>query len=836
MRQMIFSRLSGSTIFPDGFLAERYQQVILRIIATAGITLSVVLYTIAETMGQIHTPYSIIPYVSFLFLFGLPWISKYENLRIAIQLLIFSLFIALSVSAYFTGGILSPSFASLLILIVFTGLVVNIKNAVVLTALYMTSGMLYAFTDIMNSHTSMMISGSSNSTMCTQATYLIGGLLIIYVIIFRAGREGTETITETDVRNGIYQNLLKSDSHTFFAYDREHRITEWNTGMEKFTGVLADKALGKAASELVPSVIERCDETMLTEILNTRAPSTREFHYIYAETQEELQFEAHSYPLINEFGDIAGGLVVLQEAEDHKNTIANYPEIDEKFHLVAQITSDAIIVVKEDGEIVFWNQAAEEIFKYSEDDVLGKPFTMLVPDAHVARLGKELHRLRVEDGAGFHVQNREGFAKRNGQEEFPVKLSLDTWKFGEQIFICVVIRDATEEKDLQRRLLFQEQLGTIGSLAAGVAHDFNNALMPISLHTEMLLKERSLDEAIKRVLEIIQGQTKRAGELSKQLLAFSRQNQEKMQRDDLKRTLQELEQLLLRTLPENILMSFQYSPGSFMFHGDTNRLQQAFLNMTINARDAMPEGGGLLVRLSQRTIAPEDPPPFLGMPAGDWIRLDIADTGEGIPAEHLPRIFEPFFTTKDEGEGYGLGLAQTYNIVKQHNGYIDVVSRLGKGTTFTIYLPSIREGDELDQEDSNMEMILNGEKETILLVEDDRLSLEAVCETLEFLNYKVVAVPNGTQALDVFKKDRIQLVISDMVMPDMNGIELHSALLDLDPNLRMVIITGYPMEEIHPDIIKRGVVGLIRKPTDMTTLSQTIRNALSTEISPDIIN
>lgn len=836
MRQMIFSRLPNYARFPLDFIEERQRQVFLRIIAVAGIALSVALYTIAELTGQNYFPYSTIPYASFLLLFALPWLTRHERLRIANHVLVFSLFLALSISAYFTGGILSPSFAGLMILILFTGLTIGIKIAVVLTAFYMTSGLIYVFTAVISSQTSSMMFGSSSSTMCTQATYLIGGLLILYVIVIRAGRESTESIKASAMENEIYQNFLNCDRHTFFAFNRDYRITEWNSGMEILTGVPAERALGKSASELVPSLAGEGDDTLLAEVINKRIPCVQDFQCKYPETQEERQFEAHSYPLRNALGETVGGLVVLHEPLDHKSTKAGCPEIEERFRRVAQTTSDAIILVNEDGAIIFWNQAAEDIFGYSEDDVLGNPFTMLVPQAHVGKLWKELHRIRDEDLMGFQVQKREGVAIRNGQEEFPAKLSFDTWKIGEEKFVCVVLRDTTEEKDIQKRLLFQERLGTIGSLAAGVAHDFNNALMPIGLHTEMLLTERSLSDACKRVLEIILRQARHAGDLSKQLLTFSRESQAKMQTTDLKRILQELEQLLIRTLPENILLSFEHQPGSFTLHGDSNRLQQAFMNLTINARDAMPAGGDLRFRLSRRSLTPEDPPPFPGMPAGDWIRLDITDTGEGIPAELLPRIFEPFFTTKDTGEGHGLGLAQTYNVVKQHNGYIDVVSRLGKCTTFTIYFPSLRGGDEIEQEDNDMEMIMNGEKETILLVEDDSSSLQAVNEALEYLNYRVVAVASGRQALDAFENDRIHLVISDMVMPDMSGVELYSALADQDPNLKMIIMTGYPLEEIGTDIIKRGIVGLIKKPTNMTTLSHTIRKALSTVISPDSLN
>jgi CheY-like chemotaxis protein len=214
------------------------------------------------------------------------------------------------------------------------------------------------------------------------------------------------------------------------------------------------------------------------------------------------------------------------------------------------------------------------------------------------------------------------------------------------------------------------------------------------------------------------------------------------------------------------------------------------------------------------------------MRPGDWIRLDITDTGQGILAEDIPHIFEPFFTTKKEGEGYGLGLAQTYNIIKQHQGFIDVVSRLGRGTTFTLYFPPLEGEEPIDLSETSLETMM-GEGQSILVVEDDPQSLQVITETLEHLNYRVTPASNAAQAMQVYQTQDIDLVISDMVMPDMDGLQLHRRLENLYPDVRLIIISGYSLDEVSSELLEHGVLGLLKKPVTLSTLAGTIYKALN---------
>jgi nitrogen-specific signal transduction histidine kinase len=391
--------------------------------------------------------------------------------------------------------------------------------------------------------------------------------------------------------------------------------------------------------------------------------------------------------------------------------------------------------------------------------------------------------------------------------------------------MCAIIRDVTVERETQKRFFMQERLAMVGSLAAGIVHDFNNSLLPITLYSEILLDEKSDDPSAVELLEVVLQQAQHAAGLTKQILDFSRQSEASMLPLDLTVCVRELLKLLERTFPENIHMIQDSGPGYFVVNGDSNRLQQALLNLALNARDAMSGGGELRFRLSRLRLDPGDQPPFLGLSTGDWVRLDITDTGEGILAEHAQHIFEPFFTTKKNGGGHGLGLAQVYGIVKQHQGYIDVVSRYRKGTTFTIFLPAISENEEMVME-IDMDTAIVGNQETILLVEDDEITRQAICETLEYMNYRVLVASSGKKALEIYNEETVHLVLCDLVMPEMSGAELTDALMERDPDAKIVIITGYPQENLGSSLIEQGVTEVIQKPADMKSITKTVRRAL----------
>jgi len=393
-----------------------------------------------------------------------------------------------------------------------------------------------------------------------------------------------------------------------------------------------------------------------------------------------------------------------------------------------------------------------------------------------------------------------------------------------------VVTDVTEQREMQQQLEQQERLATVGQMAAGIAHDFNNILASIILSAELGLRETDTLPRNKSRMETVRQQGRRAADLVQQILDFSRKAILSRKHINLVSFMQELQQLLERTLPESIHLHLTYGADDYVVNADPTRIQQAIMNLAVNARDAMPEGGKLHFDLSHFYLRPGDTAPFYDMEPGVWVQLMVNDTGAGIPPEVLPHIYEPFFTTKGVGKGTGLGLSQVFGIVKQHKGHIDVESQVGSGTTFTIYLPALRAPDK-ELPKAQTEDITGGSGEVILVVEDDAVTRKALTDVLDSLNYQVLVAANGREALDVFEqhKDEIALVLSDLVMPEMGGLVLFQVLKRRYPAVRVVVLTGYPKDKDVTELQAAGVAGWLRKPVRLGKLAQAIAQALKEE-------
>jgi PAS domain S-box-containing protein len=393
----------------------------------------------------------------------------------------------------------------------------------------------------------------------------------------------------------------------------------------------------------------------------------------------------------------------------------------------------------------------------------------------------------------------------------------------------ILVRDVTEVREVQRRIQEQARRGAVGQLAAGIAHDFNNIIAAIILYSEMVqsLPELS-DKGRQRVTTIIE-QAHRASTLTRQILDFSRRGIMEPHPMDLIPFLKELIKLLQRTLPENIHIQMEYDEEDYIVSTDPTRIQQVFMNLAVNAWEAMPSGGTLTFDLAVLELDEGEVPPHPEMSPGEWVQVSISDTGKGIPAEDIPRLFEPFFTTKPPGEGTGLGLAQVYGIVSQHQGFIDVSSEVGVGTSFNVFLPALPLNSLSGIIPSETEP-MEGKRETILVVEDDAPMREALVETLERMNYQVVSAGDGLEALAHFEQGKeIDLVLSDLVMPEMGGVALHATLKEQYPDVRMVVMTGYPLEEGGKDLLEQGIVAWLQKPLDGETLGRAMREFLEQE-------
>jgi CheY-like chemotaxis protein len=355
-----------------------------------------------------------------------------------------------------------------------------------------------------------------------------------------------------------------------------------------------------------------------------------------------------------------------------------------------------------------------------------------------------------------------------------------------------------------------------------------------------------------RALETVLSESRRAAELVQQILDFSRRSPIQLHSVDLGPFIKDAVRVLERTIPENIGLRVEVeSEGHIASDGaeatpltvnaDPTRIQQVLMNLVVNARDAMPEGGELNIGLSRVKVGPDEAPPVAEMDAGTWVCLAVSDTGTGISPEAQLHLFEPFFTTKKPGKGTGLGLAQVYGIVRQHGGHIGVETKMGKGTTFRVYLPASETEEDIADEEASS--IPEGKGEVILLVEDNVTLREGGQSLLESLGYRVLTAANGGEALQVFEMEggadperihpgsdrrsrKIDLVITDLVMPEMGGRELIRELRKKAPDIKVLATTGYVMQEDLETLEREGFLDVVHKPFDVDTLAQMVRQIL----------
>jgi len=472
-----------------------------------------------------------------------------------------------------------------------------------------------------------------------------------------------------------------------------------------------------------------------------------------------------------------------------------------------------VLLLDADYRLVVANSLGREILGLLGKDEPGSPLSQLGPYSIADLIAHHASPLPVEitlEGSPPRIFEAE--ARPLGEER-------PQW--------VISVREVTEEREKQARISMQERLATVGQLAAGIAHDFNNIMAAIMVYTDLLERDIEIIPGGHERLSIIQQQVQRASSLIRQILDFSRRSVMEQSTLDVLPFIKELDRLLERLLPETIHLELIYQPGVYLIKADPTRLQQVFMNLAVNARDAMPEGGTLSFEITRLKLAPEDPLLVPEMQPGDWVHITVRDSGVGISSESIPHIFEPFFSTKPYGEGTGLGLAQAYGIIKQHGGHIDVVSQPGKGTRFEIYLPGLPVPQSQISAQEEAPQII-GEGQLILLVEDDRITRDALQDMLETHNYVVLTAGNGLEALRIYEYqgESVSLVVSDVVMPEMGGVDLYLELSDRWPGVKMLFITGHPLQLDEQALLEAGSVHWLQKPFSVSEFGQVIKNLI----------
>ena len=440
-------------------------------------------------------------------------------------------------------------------------------------------------------------------------------------------------------------------------------------------------------------------------------------------------------------------------------------EVQMQLAAIVQSSEDAIISKTMAGIITTWNRGAELIFGYPAEEAIGQPMVMLFPKDRQHEEPDIMARISRGESVEHFVTERvrkNGSRLRISATISPLKDSL-----GKIVGASTIARDITHQQILEEQLRQSQKMEAIGLLAGGVAHDFNNILAVIEMQAELVKIQGNFSPEQSGCIDEIQTAASRAANLTRQLLLFSRRQRLQPRELDLSDSITAMTKMLRRILGEDIQMQFKYAPQPLFILADAGMMDQVLMNLTVNSRDAMPDGGLLLIETAAVEFDKLAAAQSSQARPGSFVRLSVSDTGCGIPPEILPRIFEPFFTTKDVGKGTGLGLATVFSIVQQHQGWISVYSEPGQGTTFHIYLPRLAKKIAAPVAGQSTLAAAAGGNETILLVEDDAALRTAVQQALSQLGYRLLEAAHGDEALAVWEKHRaeIHLLLTDLVMP-----------------------------------------------------------------------
>lgn len=505
--------------------------------------------------------------------------------------------------------------------------------------------------------------------------------------------------------------------------------------------------------------------------------------------------------------------------------ISERQQAEQKVHQQAallDIATDAIIVQNWDNHISFWNQGAENLYGWSATEVIGENINQLIYQAQIL---PQLENIRDSLAAGgCWYGELQQITKQNHTIIVASRWTLMRDRDGQPQSILTVNTDITEKKLLESQFLRAQRLESLGTLAGGIAHDLNNILTPILSASQLLqLKRSPSEEWSQQMYRTIESNCKRGAALVKQVLHFARGVEGKRSIVVINHLFLEIEQIINSTFPKSIEFSSDINPNLWAVIGDATHLHQVLMNLTVNARDAMPNGGSLTISAKNFLVDEQYARMNLEASIGPYIVITVADTGIGMSPEILDRIFEPFFTTKEVGKGTGLGLSTVRGIIKSHGGFINVHSEIGKGTEFKLFVPAVETMATSLAE--NVELP-NGNRELILVVDDEDEILETTKISLETYNYRVLTASNGIEAIALYARyqDNISVVLVDMMMPLMDGETTIRTLQKMNSQVKIIAVSGLVGSN---KIAKDATINkFISKPYTTQELLQTLHEVL----------
>jgi PAS domain S-box-containing protein len=620
-----------------------------------------------------------------------------------------------------------------------------------------------------------------------------------------------------------YQYLISGiNDYAIYMLDPQGHVSSWNAGANRFKGYVAQEILGQHFSRFYTEEDQAAG-------LPARALATalREGKYEaegWRVRKDGTRFWAHVVldPIYNEDGALLGFAKVTRDVTERKQAEDKLRDSEQRFRLLVQgVTDYAIYMLSPEGVVTNWNSGAERIKGYTYDEIVGSHFSRFYTAEDLAA---GVPKRALSTAATVGRFEAEGWRVRKDGTRFWAHVIIDAVHddSGKLVGFAKITRDLTEKKRAAEALeaanaaLYQAQkMESIGQLTGGVAHDFNNLLSVLSSGLEVLALQRG-ESGDSRTIESMRRAVDRGARLTQQLLAFARQQPLQAETRNLNRVITGFEPVLRRAGNTNIEFEVDLDRKAHSAVIDSARLESALLNLVVNARDAMPDGGRIVISTRNVTLGHHEAG---SLPAGDYVRIAVSDTGTGMPPEVVSRAFEPFFTTKEVGKGTGLGLSQVYGFIKQSDGDVVIESKPGEGTTIAIYLPAVRSEAQEDR---------RAHVERVLIVEDEPDLMDVAASLFTSMGYDVVTASSGREAIDLLEQRDVDILFTDVVMPNgMDGIELASYTRAHYPDTKIMLASGYPLPALkqrHGGELNE--FAFVNKPYRLADLARTLRSTM----------
>ena len=615
------------------------------------------------------------------------------------------------------------------------------------------------------------------------------------------------------------------------GYKTDGTVFYWNKASEAIYGYTNEEAIGKNLGDLIVPPDLR---PLFRKCLEVGKEANESGEFMPPGELLLLHKDGHIVPVYSihtaVYVEDAEPLLFCIDVDLSERKRAEAAVQDALLQFESVVESMPMVAIQgfgEDGVIRVWNSACEQLYGFSAEEVLGRRVQDILLSGDEAQ--EFLLTLAGIYEMGHSTAPREWMTQtRNGGKRWVYSTMFPIFKDGKVAEVFCADVDITERKRVEEQLRQSQKMEAVGHLAGGIAHDFNNILQAIIGYTQLAIGGLSESDKHYEDLKVVLDASRRASDLTRQLLAFSRRQVLEAADVDLGRIIAELTKMLRRIIRENIQLSVVTGDDLRTIHADRAMIEQMLTNLCVNARDAMTDGGPLTVKAENVDIDETRRDEHAGVEPGPYVCLSVTDAGTGIAPEILDRIFEPFFTTKEIGEGSGLGLAMVYGIAKQHGGAIDVQSELGVGTTFTIYLPTV---DRQASADRGQESVVTGGTETILVAEDESVVRDLAVRVLGENGYTVLSAEDGEAAVRVFEEnaDSIDLAFLDVVMPKLSGIAASEHIRALKPGVIALLCSGYNPDGSQPGFVRDERIPLIPKPYTADALLRRIRILLDAD-------